>query len=886
MKDNRDIINEAFFKKKSYSDKLKQMLPQYQPEDRKSVGNPGLNVSDPKEIKKRLVSSFGAIVGNNTIKTMANKAIKTFPIIVSENVEPETAVLIKKTVEEQYAQYIELLISNQVIDASEYQAGDGATIAIQALDKISGADFSKRQGLASKTADGELSINQIAKNDLLYNLIRNESLDTSEFDPFTKELLENAVIIPSENSNMLVDYIVENSESITADILSEADPVDIPPTPIDKKENVVKLKDGKEIPLADYLKNNNFIKSSNTVMRSTGLFASAADIRSGKHSVVDPNDPSSHGYTPLMVDQNALDQNIGMRIGQILDKNPTLNSLFEKATFLLYSNKITGAEYVAYVTQRLGIPLSQRNRMELVTKYRADNLDYGRLPFDKIQTLQKLDLTNPTDAKRYKLLMQKYGQKYGLFTVEDRDRIATFKPLDQTQLVKQIRSLTGKDALGAICAGATGAGLGATTYSTLLAVGAVSSWNPIGWAILGPALLGSGAYLLSKMKKKKDISVTAANSTYGWERVESLIKIMDMQRSDAQKAYEFATGSRDVAPDVIMSSNELDKALKKAGVELGLELRENEEFLPVEENILYVPFEFKENMLENSQEELEAALNEILSNSEEKKLYESELFQESVISTTVPISVKKMYQYDSKKPAEFMVAPEFSARSRKAYGSVEYDTKQIKDRRYNQPLIMRISFRERYSDGTFSDNEMTAVIGILGVITRVPSEEMVEILKSNAEGNTLKGIFKADSEGKNPSVIDLLPLAKKSKKNMVSGELWDNLEKISKLAVVNKLVGRQNNNISNAHIVFSQKEIDDVRNETGSDYLKDKKLTGQLMKRYSAFAIMVANDIGERLYIYDDLDSISWEVVPYSAIRTKEGTDQMTAAFMRLADRR
>ena len=106
------------------------------------------------------------------------------------------------------------------------------------------------------------------------------------------------------------------------------------------------------------------------------------------------------------------------------------------------------------------------------------------------------------------------------------------------------------------------------------------------------------------------------------------------------------------------------------------------------------------------------------------------------------------------------------------------------------------------------------------------------------------------------------------------------------LAASNKLGGRRDNNIANAHIVFSQKEVDSVRVDTGVDYLKDKKLTAELMKRYSAFTIMVTNDVSERVYIFDDLDNISWNVVPYSAFRNKDTGDQLNSMLSKMASGR
>ena len=41
----------------------------------------------------------------------------------------------------------------------------------------------------------------------------------------------------------------------------------------------------------------------------------------------------------------------------------------------------------------------------------------------------------------------------------------------------------------------------------------------------------------------------------------------------------------------------------------------------------------------------------------------------------------------------------------------------------------------------------------------------------------------------------------------------------------------------------------------------------------------------ERLYIFDDPDNISWNVIPYSAIRSKETGDQLTSALLKIQGR-
>ena len=108
------------------------------------------------------------------------------------------------------------------------------------------------------------------------------------------------------------------------------------------------------------------------------------------------------------------------------------------------------------------------------------------------------------------------------------------------------------------------------------------------------------------------------------------------------------------------------------------------------------------------------------------------------------------------------------------------------------------------------------------------------------------------------------------------------MEKINQLALANKLAGKANNNIANAHIIFSQKEIDSVRQTTGVDYLRDRKASAALMKRYSAMNLMVANDTLERVFVFDNIDAISWDVIPYDALRGKDSSDQLAAALNKL----
>lgn len=325
--------------------------------------------------------------------------------------------------------------------------------------------------------------------------------------------------------------------------------------------------------------------------------------------------------------------------------------------------------------------------------------------------------------------------------------------------------------------------------------------------------------------------------------------------------------------------DQLEKAIKdtiagtakeKKSVNASVEFTPDETLEMISEGLDVIEF-VHETLLEGSDEYATNYYNSVLA---------EELIQEKKISidTTVPVKAKTIV-YD---PKETLVTPAYSTRSQLAYGSTEYDRREVKDRKYNAPLVMTITFRERLSDGKYTDNELTAVIGIQGVVVRVPSDEMKYILQSNAEGNVLKGFFGSNTIVN--SVADLLSTTKLQKdveKLPISSDVWHNLEKIGHLALANKLGGKQSHNISNAHIIFSQKEVDEVRNEFGIDYLKDKKLAEQLMKRYSAFSIMIVSDPSERLYVFDDPENISWNVIPYSALRNRDSADQLSSALVR-----
>lgn len=886
MKSNKDIFNEAFFKKETYSDKMKKKLPQYNPVsiDRSgAVVNSTFDVSDPREARERLAGTFGVTFGNNNIKSMASRALKTFPILVSDAVEPDTVVMLKRLFEEQYAQYINLLVSNQVVDLSQYDPTDpSGNIAMQALDSLSGTDFSSTR-IANKAANtGKVNSDDVFKNIAIAQLLKeNQKVETG--DALVDAILENALVISDEDVKTLVEYMNNHGEEF-AELLDEEahshDDYDNPKyTDSDDKNKSLK------VPFAKYIQDLTNGGSINSDNLKNLMGKESDDVYSRLTN------------TSMVVDRKSMDKALDRTVGEILcdSSNAIIRDRFEKAVFLLESSRISGKEFIAYVTIRLGLPISKDVRKELI----------------QLQVKVKPDKNNndplsPELTKRDKSLI-------------DKNKIIVEKGVKGIYATK-LRTIV--VAASAVAAGAgTGAIVGAVNAGALSGIGgwltglitALGAAGPFVLPVIAGSAVGASAFaitkLISSIKKKVDAANAKKNVT-GWERVEALINEMDRQRADVIANYNTINRKMDTSfnmsngkvssaiyselknspkgadprsimkPDMKVNDDNDDNAYVTT---LQTELDELKARLDKlsKSAILTEEFQNPDDLMFRIDEDVMAAGLQGAKEALDECLADKELMADLLNEASLAAPLVKTRFSDTDPNA--VLLPGWAASSNYAYGSAEIDNRVVKDRRYDQPLIMTIKFNSRMSDGRTTDNQLTAVIGILGRVIRIPSEEMKYILEANIEGETIRGLF--DGGNVKNLVSDLLSTSKISKdvKGLPQSiDVWKNLEKVATLAAANKLAGKRTNNVANAHIIFSQKEIDDTRTETGVDYFRQMKLVASLMKRYSAFTLMVANDPGQKLYSYDDLDAISWNVVPYSALMKDNGNDQLTSALARL----
>ena len=858
---NKDLLNEGFFKKKkpSYEEQMAKKYSQYTPVSSSGLTQTGLNAidaDDTKEIKKRLLGTLGVTLGNNTVKNMANRALKKFPIIVSEHVDPSTVVLLKNYLEAQYAEYLNLLISNQIIDLSDYERNSPkGNIAIQALDQITGADFGK-QRLANKAMSGELGVNDLFQNVPIYQLLRQESYQTG--DENVDSLLENALVVDSSNEKQLIDFIM--NEATLFDTVQTASTDDF-------KEISKTLKDMDTN--QDYYSSELRDKGQGVVVGKSDLLQKTVQANRSTQQVA--NDLTKRGYlytddhgyehydkltnTEVTIDPHHLSAAVNETVGELLLKNTPssrfLKDRFEKATWLLQSRLIAGSEYAAYV-MHLGLPIRKEVYGELIKRYPAKHI----IVPGKVKGVSREDVIT---AKEAQLISE--GRR--------------FIP----KIVEGITKVRVKDVFKVNVAVSTGAGAVVTGAVAAAIAGLATATVGVGAAIGGLAA-GLTTIVYNAFKNKGPHIKKTKEDYKTWQRVEELIQDMD------DRTYRLKV-------DAIkweIKNDETSKDYKKmAKAELEAEkyfdFGDEDQDYPRSLTNTVESFRNQMSRIYESVEGVECYFEDPIILTEEDVEYYQDLkdvLTESdniILEKMAKISLAKpgavtMLKYDDKKD---FVVPSYGTANLTAYGSVDYDRRDLKDRKFNTPLIMTVRFKERYSDGSYADNELTAVIGILGVITRIPTEEMEYILKSNAQGTTLKGIFSGDG---NSSLGDLFSAYKAKNdysKLSMSADTWKNLEKVSHLAMANKMAGKMNNNVANAHIIFSNKEITSVRQETGLDYLRDRKASAGLMKRYSAMNLMIADDTLERVFIFNDIDSASWDVVPYDAIRGRDSSDLMAS---------
>lgn len=1034
MNKNDQILDELF-NKDNFDKRLEKNLPKYKPVT--ATSNDAIFINDPKEVNKRLTGALGVVIGNNTVKSMADKSIKRFPIIVSDDLSPETTVMLKSFIEEQYCNDLALLISNMIIDINKFKSNNkDGNIALQALDVVSGTDFSKNR-IARSALNGTLDTDTLLKNTPMYQLLKTESFADSGYttgDADLDAILSEAVIVPSE---VLNEYLMTVTNSAISNMLNE----DLNDIIQDKKnnpnsytnDNIVNtlitsgpggnkhfLRDLTYDELENFAEKILSINKSKLTKAMKDKWKELDNITDGLDKEVqkrdyfekvmapafgfivakDEKDPirkpnatpyekygafTNSGITQRAAVTLGLDRETkaiadkyyndvlaplkytgakntstaaaNMETSEIrsladclaLPENEIIRDRLNKALYLLSSQRIAGTEFIAYACDRLGLPIGPQTRRTIISKY----------PIEQISILNrnisgkdgyKFEGNNKVHGKMRDYRTSGFHTDPNSLTGDKANDIINAidsgisLDAEVYKIGSEIYRMDWRKALKH-----TGVGtLGGVATGSVVALFVTQPWAlPVlaGGAAIG-GLAGLISYLVTRKNKireqekiKGQIDVANLNraQTHGWERVEMLIDQLDHNYLNVKRKYSdvYATRNDDVNQMFKLHDNkklEIDtwntfnnkmnsvytaaitnRSLREcfekqingetlqenlssevkyklntaALAEFGSALFEMSKDVPDSYNLDIDTYLFKLNLLKeafNDYPELSEAFS--VANVKTDKTGKTEI----VISSKNPITYQKLDVEYKNKSFEPLIVPEFTGRDMKAYGSVEFDRKTIRDRRYNEPLFMTVRFKTRFADDKFKDSELTAVIGVLGVVTAVPSEEMEIILKQNAgidtEHNAIELIGDKDMQGVLASVLSKIGKNNYMGKLEKSGALWQQLSKVTQLALANKLAGKNSNELSNAHIIFSDREVNKVKVDGNIDYLRNVKLTEKLMKKYNASEIIFCNDVTERAYICDDIERISFDVVPYSALRGKSSSDQTTAILNQISRNR
>ena len=1024
MNKNEQILDELFNKDK-LDKNINSKLPKYKPVS--DTTNDAIFINDPKEVNKRLTGALGVVIGNNTVKSMADKSIKRFPIIVSDDLSPETTVMLKSFIEEQYCNDLALLISNMIIDVNKFKSNNkDGNIALQALDVVSGTDFSKNR-IARSALNGTLDADTIFKNTPVYQLLRTESFADSGYTTGDADLdafLSEAVIVPTEVLNEYLETAVMSSTNVLNEDINVIMQHKQQNPNLYSKENIVRtlttitvnnneqnhfLRDLKDSELESFAEricgvNKNKVtreissrwneldeiqdpieREMQKIKYFTNTIAPAFGLISKDDNDDTKKPPTSKHDNHPTFKNNPITQRAAINLG--LDKesvaiankyyydileplkssnldsttvagkaqkselhsladclslpeNEIIRDRLNKALYLLSSQRIAGTEFIAYACDRLGLPIGPQTRKNIISKYPAQNVHVLN------KSLSAKNVVSDDNGHK-----NKNYNKYGFISngVDNSDTM--INNLDAGIILDagvykigaEIYRLDWRKAVKYSGAGTLG-GIGAGSVTALFVT---QPWVlPVlaGGAVIG-GLAGLISYLVTRSNKNKQIrkdneklSINAINKaqTRGWERVEALIDELDYNYLNVRRKYAGNYGTRSNDINVMFNLHD-DKKLEvkkwnefsdkmnsvytasitsprlremvesgttgnvldenyagpkyklntKGLAQLGQRLMEMSNECQDVYNLDTDTYLYKVNLLKEALEEY-PELSEAFSVSNVKT--DANGKTEIVISSKNPITYQKLDVEYKNKSYEPLIVPEFTGRDMKAYGSVEFDRKTIRDRRYNEPLFITVRFKTRFADDKFKDSELTAVIGVLGVVTTIPTEEMEIILKQNAgistDHNSVEFIADKDMQGVLSSVLTKIGKNNYMGKLEKSGALWQQLSKVTQLALANKLAGKNSNELANAHLIFSDREVNKIKVDNNIDYLRNVKLTEKLMKKYNASEVIFCNDVTERAYICDDIERISFDVVPYSALRGKSSSDQTTAILNQISRNR
>jgi len=635
-----------------------------------------------------------------------------------------------------------MLISNQVIDVGEFttSGADGDTIAIQALDTyhkdLKMSSGSQRRGMAdSARKQGELSTDDYAMYFSGYNLFResDEYHNLIPKDSKFSELFEDAIIVPSEYADAVIFNLLEDS----TDYFNKRYQMARPNAKYDPKayQKLINKYEGKELTEEDF---DQFTNNFDLAMLKT----------------IDGTD-TANGYWNARGHENQIQKEITALDDEINETKLFIDLRQKRSTkeTQLQDNKVFNELLSSGIHSRkdqLKEALVKARKLEVEMKKKQNELENAktdteiklaaaqRAVFRKMQEDINIDSdkVSPELEKAVTLLVSRRisGQDFVDYLIDVLTINVT--PREQNDLIRRYPSLAIK----------TEDELKISKNQALAAHNAAMKQFNARYNLSDLDKMGLGAKIRKHSKKyKRAYSNFLKNRQYS-NNAKALAIYIDNYGKQKPEDVKRKEKPEDHIASVLNNFSSVYQSIlnSKKGKLFVRTINEETEYDIINEEIKRV----------------DAELENMLMDISEAPTYRSKLMPK-------------------KSTRGMLDVPAYGTRSQMAYGTAEINRRDDKDRRFHQPLMIKVQFRERLGDGTFSDNELTAVIGILGRIIRVPSDEMKYILKANYEKDTVRQLTTSLASGK--FVINSLASIFNNKqiqsdiKNLPqTHELWEN----------------------------------------------------------------------------------------------------------------
>lgn len=183
-----------------------------------------------------------------------------------------------------------------------------------------------------------------------------------------------------------------------------------------------------------------------------------------------------------------------------------------------------------------------------------------------------------------------------------------------------------------------------------------------------------------------------------------------------------------------------------------------------------------------------------------------------------------------------------------------------------------------YNSGESFSNKVDLLLGVKCVAHPLKSEDIIKLVPESIDKQNILFRFIQWTTGEIRFFKDFMldiDDAKASSKSRDDRQTrwWYHLKDRANKSKLNGMFGK-GKFIPNATMVFNISEMDHIKANAGLDLMnKDSAKTRKLMETYFLLRVIVADDVNEIFYIFDE-SNLSWHPMTYKDMATKSSRDR------------